>query len=77
MLEGVLYVVIIVLYGVNAMINWHLPTYCNNVLYENLITAINSLKNINQLVLGAAKSRVVPMLATAYEYFVCHYTACP
>lgn len=33
MLEDVEYVVITVLYGVNAMINWHLPTHCNNALY--------------------------------------------
>jgi hypothetical protein len=71
------YVVITVLYGVNALINWHLPTYCNNVLYENLITAIISLKGINQLVLGGAKSLVVPLLGTAFEYSVCLYTACP
>jgi len=77
MLEGVEYVVITVLYGVNAMKRWHLPTYCHNVLYEILVTAFISLKGINQLVLGAAKSPAVPLLATTYEYSKCHYTACP
>jgi len=77
MLEGVEYVVITVLYGVNAMKSRHLPTYCHNVLCEILITAIISLKGINKLVLGAAKSSAVPLLATAYEHSMCHYTACP
>jgi hypothetical protein len=71
------YVVITVLYGVNAMKTWHLPTYCHNVFNEILMTAIISLQGINQLVLGAAKSPAVPLLATAYEYSKCHYTVCP